>query len=279
VAKTSVAMRRRANSRVAPCASKSYSSYTRYVLTLPSESNEDCCKNCQFSAAGTVCRASTGDCDPKETCSGSNATCPADVVAKDGTGCNGGLKCASGQCTSRDQQCQSVMGQISSSSNDTRSCDSSSCIITCQSPALGTDVCLRMQQNFLDGTPCEGDGVCKNGQCSGGSALGAVKNWIDSVCSSFILFLSAKVADWVVAQSNSHRRRLRCRRAIAVSHTLLLREQVPTEGRIEEFTTLCGAAASWVAAGAKLYATTADGVYARWTRRVRRVAVSAARAS
>jgi hypothetical protein len=48
-------------------------------------SNEDCCSsNCQFAGAGTVCRASTGTCDPQETCSGTNATCPPDVNAPDG---------------------------------------------------------------------------------------------------------------------------------------------------------------------------------------------------
>jgi hypothetical protein len=48
-------------------------------------SNEDCCSStCQFSGAGTVCRASTGTCDPQETCSGTTATCPVDVNAPDG---------------------------------------------------------------------------------------------------------------------------------------------------------------------------------------------------
>ncbi|EHK98165.1 putative Disintegrin and metalloproteinase domain-containing protein B [Glarea lozoyensis 74030] len=48
-------------------------------------SNEDCCTpTCQFSGSGTVCRASTGTCDPQETCSGTNAACPIDVNAPDG---------------------------------------------------------------------------------------------------------------------------------------------------------------------------------------------------
>jgi hypothetical protein len=73
------------------------------------------------------------------------------------------------------------MGRLTAT-NDTRSCDSSNCVLTCQSPEFGADMCLRMQQNFLDGTPCRGDGVCKNGNCSGSSALGEVKSWIDRVC-------------------------------------------------------------------------------------------------
>lgn len=48
-------------------------------------SNEDCCTGtCQFASSGTVCRASTGTCDPQETCDGSTATCPADATAPDG---------------------------------------------------------------------------------------------------------------------------------------------------------------------------------------------------
>ncbi|KAF8252160.1 hypothetical protein K440DRAFT_594442 [Wilcoxina mikolae CBS 423.85] len=142
------------------------------------DSNEDCCKGCQFASSKIVCRASTGYCDPEEKCTGTSPTCPTDIVAKDGTDCTGGLKCASGQCTSRDQQCRTVMGRIATT-NDTRSCDSSNCVLTCQSPEFGADMCLRMQQNFLDGTPCRGDGVCKNGYCTGSSTLGEVKSWID----------------------------------------------------------------------------------------------------
>lgn len=48
-------------------------------------SNEDCCTNqCQFASNGTVCRASTGSCDPEEVCTGTAASCPADVAAPDG---------------------------------------------------------------------------------------------------------------------------------------------------------------------------------------------------
>lgn len=97
-----------------------------------------------------------------------------------GANCGSGLKCASGQCTSRDQQCQTVMGQYSNL-NDTRSCDNTNCQLTCASPEFGQNVCFGMQQNFLDGTPCSGDGTCKNGMCSGSTPLGEVKSWIERV--------------------------------------------------------------------------------------------------
>jgi len=125
------------------------------------QSNEACCKNCQLASNGTVCRPSTGSCDPQETCSGTSATCPTNVMAPDGQSCGSGLQCASGQCTSRDQQCKTVMGSYTQG-NDTYACDSSGCTISCASPEFGYGVCYGLQQNFLDGTVCGGGGKCKN---------------------------------------------------------------------------------------------------------------------
>ncbi len=48
------------------------------------DANEDCCRDCQFAPATQVCRASTGECDPEEKCSGTGATCPADKTTPDG---------------------------------------------------------------------------------------------------------------------------------------------------------------------------------------------------
>ena len=128
------------------------------------QSNEDCCTNCQFSSSGTVCRASTGECDPQETCSGTNATCPADATAPSGQSCGASgsnLQCASGQCTSRNQQCKTLMGSYTTN-NDTYACNSQDCTLSCASPEFGPDVCYSMQQNFLDGTVCGGGGKCQN---------------------------------------------------------------------------------------------------------------------
>jgi hypothetical protein len=74
------------------------------------------------------------------------------------------LRCASGQCTSRDQQCKTLMGSYTQN-NDTRSCDSFSCSLSCASPEFGRGVCYGLQQNFLDGTPCGGGGRCSNVSC------------------------------------------------------------------------------------------------------------------
>ncbi|KAJ4309331.1 hypothetical protein N0V94_008984 [Neodidymelliopsis sp. IMI 364377] len=127
------------------------------------DSNEDCCRDCQFASNTTVCRGSQGSCDPQETCNGTSPYCPEDKWEENGKGCGNGLECASGQCTSRDQQCRTLMGSTLQS-NDTYACDSRSCTLSCGSPKFGANTCYGLQQNFLDGTSCAG-GMCKNGQC------------------------------------------------------------------------------------------------------------------
>lgn len=146
-------------------------------------SNEDCCTDqCQFASSGTVCRASTGTCDPEETCAGTAASCPKDVKTPDREACGdagAGLTCASGQCTSRDQQCKSLVGSLTSS-QDTTACEgqSGSCIVSCSSSTLGPQPCYNMQQYFLDGTPCDGGGTCQNGICEGASWVRRGIEWI-----------------------------------------------------------------------------------------------------
>lgn len=146
------------------------------------DSNEPCCSGCQFKTANTTCRASTGPCDIAEVCSGTSGSCPADKFVDDGKSCTRGnatgLTCASGQCTSRNQQCRTILGAVLGS-NDTYACDDSSCTLWCASSILPSNQCVSMQQNFLDGTPCNGDGHCDNGQCMGSSVGGEIKSWID----------------------------------------------------------------------------------------------------
>jgi hypothetical protein len=144
------------------------------------DSNEDCCRNCQFASPETVCRASVGPCDPEEKCSGTGPYCPEDKTEENGKDCGNGLKCASGQCTSRDQQCRTVMGEFTST-NETYACDDSNCMLSCASPDFKPrGVCYGLQQNFLDGTPCGLAGKCSNGRCTGSNLGNEVKSWIDS---------------------------------------------------------------------------------------------------
>ncbi|KAH7116741.1 ADAM 8 precursor [Dendryphion nanum] len=140
------------------------------------DSNEDCCKNCQLASSSYVCRPSSGACDPEEKCSGTSPYCPADQTRDDGSSCGSGLQCASGQCTSRDLQCKTVMGSYTQG-NDTYACDDRNCMISCASPQFERGSCVGLQQNFLDGTPCTGGGKCLNGRCDGGSVANEVGGW------------------------------------------------------------------------------------------------------
>ena len=126
------------------------------------DANEDCCESCQFKSQGSVCRASEGDCDPQEVCPGDGGNCPPDKTTPDGESCGNGLQCASGQCTSRDLQCQTVMGSYTQGGNDTRACDSQGCVISCAAPEFPYGSCYGLKQNFLDGTECGGGGHCQN---------------------------------------------------------------------------------------------------------------------
>ncbi len=125
------------------------------------DDNDGCCRSCQFAASDVVCRNSAGPCDPEERCSGTAASCPADVTAPDGRNCGDGLQCASGQCTSRDRQCRTLMGSFTQG-NDTYACDAADCVLSCASPEFGANVCYSLQQNFLDGTSCGSGGRCAN---------------------------------------------------------------------------------------------------------------------
>lgn len=162
-----------------PCCNPTTCKFTTSSVCDPA--NEECCtSSCRFASAGTVCRSSTGVCDPQETCTGSSSVCPADVTSPDGTSCGAsgaGLTCASGQCTSRDLQCKTLMGSLTTT-NDTYACSTQGCRLQCASPEFGS-TCLGMQQNFLDGTPCQGGGKCNNGQCEGSNFGTEITSWIN----------------------------------------------------------------------------------------------------
>ena len=75
--------------------------------------------------------------------------------------------------------------------NDTYACSSSGCQISCASPEFGSNVCYSMQQNFLDGTSCQGGGRCSNGQCAGSSVGKEITSWIQSNKTLVIALASA----------------------------------------------------------------------------------------
>ncbi|KAJ6260271.1 p45K [Drechslerella dactyloides] len=163
--------------------------------------NDECCTaQCGFAPNTQVCRPSNGPCDPQETCTGNTATCPIDVTTPDGQSCSNGtasgLYCASGHCTSRDAQCRSLVGVLQGVGNDTRSCDDTSCQLTCTSPRLGQGVCYGMQQWYVDGTKC-GSGVCRSGSCVGNNVLNDVRGWIQRHL-PLVIGLSAGIGGLIV---------------------------------------------------------------------------------
>lgn len=150
-----------------------------------------CCTDCQFLSADTICRASTGDCDLSESCTGNSSACPADRHLPDGDSCGreSGLFCASGQCTNRDMQCRD---QMSRNSTDVSSCGGNSCSLHCSvGTSYGSSDCMDIGQSVLDGTPCDG-GLCESGQCRTDEG-----SWVDEH-RSLIIGLSAGVGGALV---------------------------------------------------------------------------------
>lgn len=83
-----------------------------------------------------MCRPSLDDrCDYPEYCSGRNATCPTDSFKPNGESCgSNGLACATGRCTSLDQQCKNSGGNLY---NFTQACGQkadTSCVVSCRDP-------------------------------------------------------------------------------------------------------------------------------------------------
>nr|XP_038022922.1 zinc metalloproteinase-disintegrin-like ohanin isoform X2 [Anas platyrhynchos] len=71
----------------------------------------ECCENCQYKAAGTVCRAVKDECDLPEMCTGYSGNCPSDRFRMNGHPCNEGEGfCYMGNCPTREQQCKAAFG-------------------------------------------------------------------------------------------------------------------------------------------------------------------------
>lgn len=134
------------------------------------DSNQGCCHNCQIRPKNDLCRAASSLCDVAEYCSGTSPECPQDQYMQDGLSCGlDGLRCASGQCTSRDKQCLS-RGFVM---NVTQSCirNNEECRLLCNSP--NSEKCLIFSGNFIDGTPCGFGGRCLSGECQNGGPIGS----------------------------------------------------------------------------------------------------------
>ncbi|CAL1600078.1 unnamed protein product [Knipowitschia caucasica] len=86
----------------------------RCRLTLGSQCAQGrCCENCQFRAAGTVCRRAGGECDLPEFCSGTSEVCPDDSFVMNGKPCYDQSPgyCFNGACPTHQQHCWRLFGR------------------------------------------------------------------------------------------------------------------------------------------------------------------------
>ncbi|XP_076856139.1 disintegrin and metalloproteinase domain-containing protein 8 isoform X2 [Brachyhypopomus gauderio] len=84
-------------------------------LTAGSQCAEgECCENCQIKQAGSLCRASNGECDLSEYCTGHSEKCPEDGFRMNGFPCSSADSyCYDGQCPTLLQHCQRMWGKDS----------------------------------------------------------------------------------------------------------------------------------------------------------------------
>ncbi|CAG8564596.1 7452_t:CDS:10 [Diversispora eburnea] len=134
---------------------------------LCDDKNDMCCENCKYKSANTTCRPAISECDIVESCDGKSGICPTDQYKDDGVSCGSGngLACASGQCTSRDDQCITKGTKL----GVTKACslnagNGNDCALRCASPIEST-TCYELTGNFIDGTPCGFGGKCSDGKC------------------------------------------------------------------------------------------------------------------
>ncbi|XP_023932005.1 disintegrin and metalloproteinase domain-containing protein unc-71-like isoform X2 [Lingula anatina] len=76
-----------------------------------------CCHNCTVRTSVFKCREASNECDVPEFCDGIHGECPSNAYVQDGQPCSAGNGyCFHGRCPSKDQQCQNLWGEGSSSS-------------------------------------------------------------------------------------------------------------------------------------------------------------------
>lgn len=124
----------------------------------------ECSGSCDPTAAvGSVCRASTGECDPAEICLAGTG-CPADSKSRNGTACtDDGNPCTQDKCNGSSALCQHPAGNAGATCRASAGeCDP---VETC----TGSSTTCPAQQPPT-GTPCTSDGnVCTNDVCDANS--------------------------------------------------------------------------------------------------------------
>ncbi|KAK9766303.1 hypothetical protein K7432_004696 [Basidiobolus ranarum] len=146
-----------------------------------SDDGDECCKDCRLKPANTLCRPAISECDINEVCNGVSPSCPNDTFIEDGKDCGisgAGLKCASGQCTSRDAQCASRGQRMGITKACSSFINTDVCQFICDSPEK-SNTCTVMQGQFIDGTSCGLSGKCLKGVCKSGDIVDTAKSWFN----------------------------------------------------------------------------------------------------
>lgn len=145
-----------------------------------------------------MCRPAVSECDSAEYCTGKSSQCPADLYDSDGSDCaNGTMKCASGICTSRDQQC--MARGLRQNISEQCSFQKDSCLISCTDPKDPRN-CLMLSGMFLDGTECGLAGYCEKGSCI---STGACKSMMKTLC--FAVLISSDLVNTLKAWTDQNK--------------------------------------------------------------------------
>ncbi|MFQ5513351.1 MAG: hypothetical protein ACE5FG_02850 [Myxococcota bacterium] len=134
-------------------------------------SQGSCCSptTCQFISAGTECRGSAGICDLAESCTGSDAACPADGFVSSGTECraSAGVCDLAESCTGSDAACPAD-GFVSSGTE----CRASAGVCDLAESCTGSDAACPTDGFVSSGTECRASaGVCDPAEsCTGSDA-------------------------------------------------------------------------------------------------------------
>eukprot|EP00485_Elphidium_margaritaceum_P010738 CAMPEP_0202686732 /NCGR_PEP_ID=MMETSP1385-20130828/2498_1 /ASSEMBLY_ACC=CAM_ASM_000861 /TAXON_ID=933848 /ORGANISM="Elphidium margaritaceum" /LENGTH=1765 /DNA_ID=CAMNT_0049341379 /DNA_START=29 /DNA_END=5329 /DNA_ORIENTATION=+ len=150
--------------------------------------DDDCCEDCQFKSAGTVCREldTDNECDIEaETCTGDSSQCPPDFRHIEGTPCSDGDSsfgyCYDGNCKSIQQQCATRGAQIDevfvvapptcSQYSPKWQIPSDKCGDRMLCRGVRDNSCVRITEQPDDGIPCNTSASvavpsqCKEGTC------------------------------------------------------------------------------------------------------------------
>jgi len=149
--------------------------------------SDDCCQDCQFKSAGTICRELDADngCDiDQEVCDGQSSECPPDFRKIEGTTCDSGDSfgmCYAGECVSIEAQCEQfgvatgisydIAATSCSGYNPQYEVGANQCNvrISCKKVSDGSCVTLTGEKPD-DGVPCDG-GQCYDGGCETSSSV------------------------------------------------------------------------------------------------------------